>query len=104
MWNRNCLPTLPGYMSLPPVLSEVRGTQSLVFYVMFCRLLFVYYKGPPHVHSLLREFSQDVLIHLFNEIHITRFMNITFETELLCSLLDMAIYELHVLYNYISSK
>ena len=56
------------------------------------------------MHSLLREFSQDVLIHLFNEIHITRFMNIAFETELLCSLLDMAIYELHVLYNYISSK
>jgi hypothetical protein len=40
MWSRNC--TLPGHLSyLPPVCREVCVARSLVFYVKFCRSLFV---------------------------------------------------------------
>jgi hypothetical protein len=35
------LPTLPEYLSSPPLLSEVRVARSLVFCVVFCRSLFV---------------------------------------------------------------
>ena len=35
------LPTLPEHLSSPPDFSGVRVTQSFVFYVMFCRSLFV---------------------------------------------------------------
>jgi hypothetical protein len=33
--------TLPEYLSSPPVFCEIHLTRSLVFYVMFCRSLFV---------------------------------------------------------------
>ena len=33
--------TLPGHLSLPSVFRGVRVARSLVFYVVFCRLLFV---------------------------------------------------------------
>ena len=35
------LPTLPEHLTSPPMFSGVCDTQSLVFCVMFCRLLFV---------------------------------------------------------------
>ena len=34
--------TLPVHMSSVPVISGVRGTQSIVFYVLFCRSRFVH--------------------------------------------------------------
>ena len=42
MWSRNC--TLPEHLSyLPPVCREVCVARSLVFYVKFCRSLFVFF-------------------------------------------------------------
>jgi len=50
------LPTLPEHMSSPPIFSGVRVAPSLVFCVMFCRLLFVLFLSAT-VLAVFRRFA-----------------------------------------------